>query len=187
MALRPDREGRYRPSHRDTCCPRGCRSGTRRKTSRLRFSPSGLLSYSWTNNVTTPPGLRWALATSKNSLRVKRGRALDPRIERVRCDGVELLLRREQIMPRVVDLHVDLRIPITLTLAEPKYFEATRGTSGSISAIVTRSTRGSMLTAPAVTPAPQPITSTARGRSGTSVVRWPSIRCSRMSCGSLDA
>ena len=25
------------------------------------------------------------------------------------------------------------------------------------------------------------------GFSGTSVVRWPSIRCSRMSCGSLDA
>ena len=44
-----------------------------------------------------------------------------------------------------------------------------------------------MLTAPAVTPAPQPITRTDRACRGTSVVRWPSIRWRRMSCGSLEA
>ena len=37
------------------------------------------------------------------------------------------------------------------------------------------------LTVPAVTPAPQPITSTDAGRRGTIVVRWPSRRCRRMS------
>ena len=31
------------------------------------FTASGVLSYSWTNSVTTPPGLRWAFAASKNS------------------------------------------------------------------------------------------------------------------------
>ncbi len=44
-----------------------------------------------------------------------------------------------------------------------------------------------MLTAPAVAPAPQPMTSTLFGDFGTSVVKCPSIRCSRMSCGWLEA
>ena len=65
--------------------------------------------------------------------------------------------------------------------------DTTCGTSGSISAIVWSLTIGSIDTAPAVTPAPQPITSTLAGFSGTSVVMWPSMRCSFMSCGSLDA
>ena len=75
----------------------------------------------------------------------------------------------------------------TLKLCAPKYFDTTVGTSGSISAIVSLWSAGSMLTAPAVTPAPQPMTSTEFGCGGRSVVRWPSMRCSRMSCGSLDA
>ena len=61
------------------------------------------------------------------------------------------------------------------------------GTIGSISTIVSDSTRGSSDTAPAVTPAPQPITSTSRGDSGTSVVRCPRRRWSRMSCDMLEA
>ena len=60
-------------------------------------------------------------------------------------------------------------------------------TSGSISAIVTFSTAGSTDTAPAVTPAPHPMTSTDFGLAGVSVVMWPSILWSRMSSGSLDA
>ena len=60
--------------------------------------------------------------------------------------------------------------------------------SGSSSQITIRSTEGWMLSAPAVTPAPKPTTSTFFGPcSCISAVRWPSSRCSRMSCGSVDA
>ena len=59
----------------------------------------------------------------------------------------------------------------TSKLCSAKYVDTTRGTSGSISAMVSCSTRGSMETAPAVTPAPHPITRTDRGLAGTSVVR----------------
>ena len=41
---------------------------------------------------------------------------------------------------------------------------------------------------PAVTPAPKPTTSTDFGlRMDQSAGRWPSMRCSRMSCGSVEA
>ena len=44
------------------------------------------------------------------------------------------------------------------------------------------------LAAPAVTPAPHAITRTSLGACfGNSVAIWPSMRCNRMSCGSLDA
>ena len=75
----------------------------------------------------------------------------------------------------------------TLKLWSEKYFETTLGTSGSISAMVSFWTAGSIDTAPAVTPAPQPMTSAFFGSFGIRVVRWPSIRCRRMSCGSLEA
>ncbi len=75
----------------------------------------------------------------------------------------------------------------TLKLCSPKYSETTFGTSGSISAIVWFVTTGSTETAPAVTPAPQPMTTTRCAAGGISVVMWPSMRWSRMSCGSLDA
>jgi hypothetical protein len=65
--------------------------------------------------------------------------------------------------------------------------DTTFGTSGSISAIVSCSTAGSIDTAPAVTPAPHPMTSTFFALAGIRVVKWPSIRWRRMSCGSLDA
>src|SRR5215475_3225274 len=41
---------------------------------------------------------------------VEHRRALYPRIERIRRDGVELLLRRHDVMPPVVDAHVDFRV-----------------------------------------------------------------------------
>src|ERR1700682_4819072 len=50
--------------------------------------------------------------------------------------------------------------------------------------MVSCSTPGSTDTAPAVTPAPHPITTTDFALFGTRVVRCPSIRWSRMSCGS---
>ena len=75
----------------------------------------------------------------------------------------------------------------TWKLCSPNSFDTTFGTSGSISAIVWCSTAGSIDTAPAVTPAPQPMTTTFFVWLGISVVRWPSMRWSRMSCGSLDA
>ncbi len=75
----------------------------------------------------------------------------------------------------------------TLKLCSPKYSETTFGTSGSISAIVSFVTTGSIDTAPAVTPAPQPMTTTRLACGGISVVMWPSMRCRRMSCGSLEA
>jgi hypothetical protein len=80
-----------------------------------------------------------------------------------------------------------LGLSMTLKLCIPNSRETTSGTSGSISTTVSSSTAGSMLTAPAVTPAPHPITITERACVGTSVVRWPSIRWRRMSCGSLEA
>jgi hypothetical protein len=43
-------------------------------------------------------------------LRVEHRRALDPRIERIRRNRIELLPRRQQVVPRVVDLDVRLRI-----------------------------------------------------------------------------
>ena len=46
---------------------------------------------------------------------------------------------------------------------------------------------GNTVNVPAVTPAPQPTISTERGCGCTSAGRSPSIRCNRMSCGSLDA
>ena len=52
--------------------------------------------------------------------RVERGGPLDPRIERVRRDRVELLLRRHQEVPRVVDLDVHLRVvdDVEIVIAE---------------------------------------------------------------------
>ena len=68
-----------------------------------------------------------------------------------------------------------------------KYVEAACGTKGSISTMVSRSTFGSMDTAPAVIPAPQPMTRTERGLAAVRVVRCPSIRWSRMSRGTFEA
>ena len=91
-------------------------------------------------------------------------------------------------MPRIVELDLDLRVGDDVEVVLGEVGRDDRGTSGSISAMVCASTVGSIDTAPAVTPAPQPITSTdARVLAESSVVIWPSIRCSRMSCGSLDA
>jgi len=74
------------------------------------FTVSVLLSYSCTNTVTTPPGFNFSLASWKNSLVVERRGATDPWIKRIGCDGIELLLRGEEEVPCVVDLHVHLRI-----------------------------------------------------------------------------
>jgi hypothetical protein len=50
-----------------------------------------------------------------------------------------------------------------------------------------RSTLGCSTNDPAVTPAPNPTTSTVRGFGCISADMWPSRRCNRMSCTSLDA
>ena len=109
-------------------------------------------------------GVQVRLDRLEELLRVERRGALHPRVERVRRDRVELLLRRQQEVPRVVDRG---RAPSGCRRRRSSRRRSTSrrrcGTSGSISAMVTRSTRGSMLTAPAVTPAPQPMTSTDRG------------------------
>ena len=57
-----------------------------------------------------PPGLSRDLRELEELARVEHRRALHPRIERIGRDRVELLLRREQKMPRIVDVDVDLRI-----------------------------------------------------------------------------
>ena len=59
--------------------------------------------------------------------------------------------------------------------------------SGSISQITIRLMPGCSTNDPAVTPAPKPTTSTDCGSRSSSAEMWPSMRCSRMSCGSLDA
>src|SRR5689334_16502466 len=68
-----------------------------------------------------------------------------------------------------------------------KYVDTTFGISGSISQITMRSTPGCVTNDPAVTPAPKPTTSTLLGVFVISADKWPSMRCSRMSCGRLDA
>ena len=96
-------------------------------------------------------------------------------------------LRREQKVPRIVDLHVHFRIAddVEVVLGEIGGDDARHQRLDLGDRLVLDG--GSIETAPAVTPAPQPITSTVFAFAGTSVVRWPSMRCSRMSCGSLDA
>ena len=85
-------------------------------------------------------------------------------------------------MARIVDDDLRLRIPHDVEIVLAEMPETTRGTSGSISAMMSVSTFWSMLTAPAVAPAPQPITRTFFGDFGTRS-QWPSMRCRRMSCG----
>ena len=46
----------------------------------------------------------------KELLRVKRRCALDPRVERIGCDGVKLLSGRKKVVSRVVQLDTDLRV-----------------------------------------------------------------------------
>ena len=117
--------------------------------------------------MTTPPSFEPRFAELPELARVERGRAFDPRIERVGGDRVEALRRRREQVPAVVDPDLDLvGCATTSKLGSPKYSAATAGTSGSSSATTTRSTAGSMLTAPAVMPAPNPITSTLRAPLG---------------------
>ncbi len=59
--------------------------------------------------------------------------------------------------------------------------------SGSISQITIRWMLGYCVNVPAVTPAPQPTMSTDFGLLCNSAGRWPSIRCRRMSAGSVEA
>jgi hypothetical protein len=61
---------------------------------------------------------------------------------------------------------VDLRVADDVEVVLAEIVETTFGTSGSISAIVSCSTAGSIDTAPAVTPAPQPMTTTVAGARG---------------------
>ena len=93
--------------------------------------------------------------------RVEHRRALHPRIERIGGDGVELLAassagnaarRRSGRAPSGCRRR--------RSCARRNRSTTTFGTSGSISAMVSCSTAGSIETAPAVTPAPQPMTRT---------------------------
>src|SRR3712207_6867663 len=54
-----------------------------------------------------------------------RSRALGPRVERVGCDGVELLVRRQQEVPAVIDTRRDLRVvnDVIVVLAEVRRSE----------------------------------------------------------------
>src|SRR4030095_17032830 len=53
---------------------------------------------------------------------VERRRTLDPRMDRVRRDDVELLVRRQNVMPRVVvdDLHTRLVYDVVVLLREER-------------------------------------------------------------------
>ena len=107
------------------------------------------------------------LAELPELARVERRRAFHPRVERVGRDRVELLVRGREQVPAVVDANLDFRVRDDAEVVLARNTRAaTRGTSGSISATTTRSTAGSTLTAPAVMPAPRPITSTDRGFAG---------------------
>ena len=185
----PER-GRRRSLRRRSCCSRWCRSGRPRRTSRSRSSRRRACSRrAAPTGVTTPPGLRCCLHQLEVLLRVQRRGALDPGVDRVGRDDVELLRawsarsagrrRRRRCDPAVAD-DVD---------SSPSRRTSARrcGMSGSISQITIRRTSGCRTNEPAVTPAPT-ADDEHRARLGMDQRRqWPSMRCSRMSCGSLDA
>ena len=109
-------------------------------------------------------GIEVRLRDLEELARVERRRALHPRIERVRRDRVELLVRRQQVVPRVVDVDVDLRVVRRRRSCARRSMSTRPAARAARSRRSSRARRrGSIDTAPAVTPAPQPMTSTVFG------------------------
>ena len=120
-------------------------------------------------------------------LRVERRGALDPGMDRVGRDDVELFLRRQDVVPRVVvhDLHARVLHDVVVLLREVRRHDL-------------RDQRLDLADHDALDTGMQHERSGRHARAesddehrlrslSSSAERWPSMRCSRMSCGSLDA
>ena len=110
-SARPGRSARGRSPGRCSCCPTRRRSGTLRRTSPISLFTAAVVALVELHEERhDAAGVEVLLDDLEELLRVERRRALDPRIERIGRDRVELLLRRQQEVPRVVDVDRDLRI-----------------------------------------------------------------------------
>ena len=113
-------------------------------------------------------------------LREERGHAADPRVGRLGDDDVPPAIAGQQVVARVADGQVDLRVAQHLAALAP---EELRGLDHRRLDLdhVHALRPGAVATAPAVTPLPRPITSVERASGCSSIGRWPSISCMCMS------
>ena len=143
-SARPGRAARGRSPRRCCVLPQTTPFGNASKNVAISlFTASVLLSYSCTNSVTTPPGFRCSFDQLEELARVEHRRALHPRIERVRRDRVELLASSSAgSAARRRSARAPSGCRRRRSCARRSRSRRPRGTSGSISAIVSCSTAG---------------------------------------------
>ena len=135
-------------------------------------------------------GIQVLLDELEELARVERRRALHPRIERVGRDRVELLASssagsaaRRRCAPSTFGLSHDVVVVLAEVLATRRAARAARFRRSSSCFDVGSDRHRAGRDAGAAADDEQ----RSRVLRGSACVRWPSMRCSRMSCGSLDA